>query len=81
MREKVLLSGEPNTSKTLSLVSLAVLYPDRKVVILDPDDGVSKVIAELGVELPNLTVIPVTSNWEQLINNYCLIKAVITEND
>ena len=81
MREKVLLAGEPNTSKTLSLVSLAVLYPDRKVVILDPDDGVPKVFAELGVELPNLTVIPVTPDWKQLIDSYQLIKAVLTEND
>jgi len=81
MREKVLLGGETNTSKTLSLVALAILYPDRRVVILDPDDGVDKVIAELGVELPNLTVIPVTPDWGALIEQYKLAKAILTPDD
>lgn len=81
MREKVLLVGEPNTSKTLSLVSLAILYPDSRVVIFDPDDGTGKVIAELGVELPNLTIVPVTPNWEELMDCYDMVKAVLTEND
>lgn len=82
MREKILLSGEMNTSKTLSLVSLAILYPDSKVVIFDPDDGTGKVLEELGVgELPNLTVIPVSPDWEELINNYKMTKEVLGEND
>ncbi len=50
MREKILLAGETNTSKTMSLVQLSMLYPDKKVVILDPDDGVEKVVEELGFE-------------------------------
>ena len=81
MREKILLSGEANTSKTLSLVYLAILYPESRVVIFDPDDGVEKVIDELGVELPNLTVIPVTTNWEELMANYQMAKGVLTEKD
>jgi len=82
MREKILLSGEPNTSKTLSLVSLAIIYPDKKVIILDPDDGVAKTLDELGVgELPNLTVIPVTPNFEELVKNYRLAKTVLGEGD
>ena len=81
MREKILLSGETNTSKTLSLVALAILYPDRRVVILDPDDGVDKVIAELGVELPNLTVIPVTPKWQEMLDQYHIIKSVLTAGD
>lgn len=81
MREKILLSGEANTSKTLSLISLAILYPNRKVIIFDPDDGTGKVLAELGVELPNLTIIPVGSNWEELITNYQLAKSILKEED
>lgn len=81
MREKILLSGEANTSKTLSLVYLAILYPDSKVVIFDPDDGVAKVIDELGVELPNLTVIPVSTDWKELMANYQMAKGVLTEKD
>ena len=82
MREKILLSGEPNTSKTLSLVSLAVLYPDSKVVILDPDDGTAKVMDELGIcDLPNLTVIAVGSDWQQTISDYQEAKATLGESD
>ena len=82
MREKVLLSGEANTSKTLSLIALAILYPDRKVVILDPDDGVGKVLEELGVgELPNLTVIPVRADWGKMLSDYESIKTQLTPND
>lgn len=81
MREKVLLSGETNTSKTLSLVSLALLYPNNQVIILDPDDGAEKTIAELGVDLPNLTLVPVTDDWAELIGNYQKIKEVLGPGD
>ena len=81
MREKILLAGETYTSKTMSLVQLAIIYPDRKVVILDPDDGVTKVVSELGVDLPNLTVIPVTPNWAALIEQYKMMKAILTADD
>lgn len=82
MREKVLLSGEMNTSKTLSLVSLAVLCPDRRVVILDPDDGIEKVLDELGIGgLENLTVIPVTADFEKLIANYRMAKSILKAGD
>lgn len=81
MREKILLSGEANTSKTLSLVYLAILFPNSKVVILDPDDGTSKLLAELGVDLPNLSIIRVTSNWEQLLNDYNEAKTTLGEGD
>lgn len=84
MREKILLSGEENTSKTLSLVSLAIMYPDSKVVIFDPDDGTSKVMDELGIgegDLPNLTVKPVTANFEKLIEDYHKAKDTLGEGD
>lgn len=81
MREKILIAGETNVSKTLSLISLAVRYAERKVVIFDPDDGVTKTYAELGVELPNLTVIPVTQDWERLMVDYNREKANLAEGD
>jgi len=81
MREKVLLAGDTNTSKTMSLVQLALIYPDRRVVILDPDDGVGKVIYELGVELPNLTTIPVTPDWAGMIEKYKETKLTLTPDD
>lgn len=81
MREKVLLAGETNTSKTLSLISLAILYPNRKVIIFDPDDGTEKVIEELGVELPNLTVIPVTPKWNDMMRAYKMLKSILTPDD
>ncbi len=97
MREKVLLGGATGTSKTMSLVQLAMLYPDSKVVILDPDDGVEKVVAELGFDswvkltpdavlgdrnnLPSLTVIPVTPDWDALIKLYKAVKAVLLPQD
>lgn len=82
MREKVLLSGEPNTSKTLSLISLAILYPESRVIIFDPDDGVAKVLNELGVgELPNLTTTPVGADWQETITNYNLAKGILGAGD
>ena len=51
MREKILLVGESNTSKTFGLISLPILMPDRKVVIFDPDDGTNKVLEELGLSV------------------------------
>jgi len=81
MREKVLLCGEPNTSKTLSLVGLAILYPTRRVVIFDPDDGVGKLLEELGADLPNLTVIPVRVDYEEMLFNYQKVKQTLTPTD
>lgn len=78
MREKILLVGDSNTSKTLSLISLAVLMPDSKVAIFDPDDGTNKVLAELGLsesDLPNLTIIPVRVDYDELMSNYEKVKA------
>ena len=82
MREKIMLSGDSNTSKSLSLVMLAVLYPDSKVVILDPDDGIGKLLAELGLEdLPNLEVIPVRADWGKMLENYYLVKKELSPSD
>ncbi len=82
MREKCLLVGEPNSSKTLSLLSLAVIYPQSKVVIFDPDDGTEKVVAELGLDdLDNLTVLPVDPDWEKFIAQYQQVRSVLAAGD
>jgi len=84
MREKVLLVGDSSTSKTVSLLGLALLYPDNKVVILDPDDGTSKAIGEMGLEpkdLPNLTIIPVRADWDKMMESYREQKETLTPND
>jgi hypothetical protein len=86
MREKILLTGEMNTSKTYSIIKLAMLTPNKKVVIFDPDDGTAKVIAELteGIGqllIPNLTIIPVTKDWKVMKDAYDLVKPTLEEGD
>ncbi len=84
MREKILLVGDSNSSKTFSLISLAILYPDSKVIVFDPDDGSNKILGELGLsesDLPNLTIIPVRVDYEELLNNYKQAKEVLTPKD
>ena len=86
MREKVLLVGEMNTSKTLSVIKTALMYPNSKVVIFDPDDGTNKVIHELtggyGISLiPNLTIIPVTKDWKVLKDTYDMVRASLLPTD
>jgi len=63
------------------LVFLAVQYPDSKVVIFDPDDGTAKVMDEIGVELPNLTIIPMSTNWKEFEEAYQEAKKVLVAND
>lgn len=84
MREKILLVGDSNTSKTFSLISLAILMPDRKVVIFDPDDGFGKVLDEMGLsmeDLPNLSIKPVYSDFDKLLENYREVKGTLGEGD
>ena len=84
-RETVLLAGESNTSKSLALVSLAILYPNKKVTILDPDNGLQKLLTELGITaiggLPNLTIRSLTSNFKQVIDVYREEKAKLQAGD
>jgi hypothetical protein len=49
-REKVLLAGATSTAKTMNLIQLCLLYPEAKVVIFDPEDGVEKVAQEIGFD-------------------------------
>lgn len=97
MREKILLGGDTNTSKTMSLIQLALIYPERKIIILDPDDGVEKVVDELGFEgylklepdsivtsrdqLPNLLHVPITPDFLLLLKQYKMIKPLLIPDD
>lgn len=84
MREKILLLGEYNTSKTLSLISMSVQFPDKKVIVFDPDDGTAKTLNGLGLtleDLPNLLIVPVKSDWGQLVQTYQQVKQYITPDD
>lgn len=76
-REKVLLVGDSNTSKSWSLLRMALLYPDNNIVLLDPDDGIAKAVEELGVtldDLPNLTYVPVGSDFEEMMETYRMLR-------
>lgn len=84
MREKVLLSGDSNTSKSNSIISLAFIYPQQWVHVFDPDDGIAKLLMEYGATpetLPNLKLIPVKKDFKELLANYELSKATLREND
>lgn len=84
MREKILLVGDSNTSKTFSLIALAVQMPDKKVVIFDPDDGTGKVLGELGLtlaDLPNLSIKSVKNDWDKLKEDYDESKEELGEGD
>lgn len=85
MREKILLVGEQNTSKTLSLITLAVACPQSKVVIFDPDDGTEKtrkeIESQIGEEIDNLIVEPVPLDWEKFIQTYNQYKTLLKSED
>lgn len=84
VREKVLIIGDSNTGKTSALVALARLYPERTVVIFDPDDGTSKALTGQGItheQLPNLMIYPVRSDWQAMLEYYQACKAVLREGD
>ncbi len=85
-REKILLIGEPNVSKTKSILMLAAIYPDKQVVVFDPDDGTAKMIEEeLKIkdkvegdnprlvrykDIPNLRIYRVIPDWKLLLEDF-----------
>jgi len=63
---------------------LAVMFPDKKVLIFDPEDGVGKAITELGFTpetLPNLTVYKVLPDWKAMLTFYDAVKGMYQEGD
>ena len=82
-REKVLLVGDTSVSKSMSLIMLAIMYPDNKVLIFDSEDGVRKVIRELGFAEPaaNLTIFKVRPDWKAMLDFYNSVKGLYGEGD
>lgn len=81
MREKILVAGDTNTGKTLALIQLAVSLPERKVVVFDAEGDVNLSLEELGLELPNLTVVEVKPDWVALTQAYQAAKEVLEPHD
>ena len=81
MRECILLPGNTNVGKTLTLIHLAVLYPESQVVIFDPENKARARVEDMGLDLPNLTIVPVTPRWDEFAATYHSWREVLTEND
>lgn len=81
MREKILLGGDTNTGKTLAIVYLPLVYPDRKVWVFDAEGDVALTTEELGFKPPNLVVVNVKPNWSDFIAKYKEAKSVLEPED
>lgn len=81
-REKLLVVGSSGTRKTSALIQLAVQYPGVGVAILDPDDGVPRVIRDYGGwdAVPNLIHLP-CPRWEDVESQYASIKPALEPGD
>lgn len=81
MRHKILLGGDTNSGKTLTIIQLAVMFPDRQVWAFDAEGDICMTLEDLGLELPNLTVKEVKPDWDELTSNYQQAKQALTPND
>lgn len=81
MREKLLIGGDTNTGKTMAIIQLAVMYPNKKVYVFDAEGDVALTIEEMGLELPNLFDIPVKPDWEEFTTSYNAAKQILTPDD
>lgn len=83
MREKILVGGGTNSGKTLTIIHLAVLFPDRQVWAFDAEGDINLTVEEMGLvgQLPNLTVVEVKPNWTEFTAKYNEAKAVLTPQD
>jgi len=81
VREKILIAGGTNVGKSMALIHLAMLFPDRKVFIFDPEGEINNLLEEIGIAPPNLTVKQVTPDWGRLVSDYLEAKKVLGEDD
>ena len=81
MREKILLGGGPNTGKTLTIIQLAVAFPDRRVYAFDAEGDINLTLEDMGLDLPNLSVIEVKPDWIDFTTKYQQAKTVLTPLD
>lgn len=81
MREKILLGGGTNSGKTLTIIQIALQYPNRRVWAFDAEGDINLTLEELGLELPNLTVKEVTPDWSKFEMDYNAAKETLTPED
>lgn len=81
MREKILVAGGTNSGKTIAIIQLAVMFPDKRVYAFDAEGDINLTIEEMGLELPNLTVKEVIPDWDKLRADYQEAKKVLTADD
>lgn len=81
MRHKILIGGGTNTGKTIAIIQTALSFPDRQVWAFDAEGDIKLSMEDLGLELPNLTVVPVKPDWKELSEKYQEAKAVLTPED
>lgn len=81
MREKIILGGNTNTGKTMAIIQLAVMFPDRKVYAFDAEGDINLTLEDMGLELPNLIVKEVIPDWDKLIADYREAKSILTASD
>lgn len=81
-REKLLIVGASGTRKTSALIQLAVQYPGVGVAIIDPDDGVPRVVRDYGgwEAVPNLIHLPCPV-WDDVETQYAQIKPLLEPGD
>ena len=81
-REKLLLVGDSGTRKTSACVQLALQYPSVGVAIIDPDDGVRRVVRDYGgfEALPNLIHLP-AQTWGAVEEQYEFVKPLLEPGD
>lgn len=83
MREKLLISGDTNSGKTLAIIQLALSLPERQVYAFDAEGDINLTLEELGLldEVPNLTVKNVYPDWDRLRADYQEAKSVLGAED
>lgn len=81
MREKLLVAGETNSGKTLTIVQLAVTFPDKRIIAFDAEGDINLTLEDMGLELPNLTVIEARPDWDALVASYNTAKASLRPED
>lgn len=81
MREKLLIGGDTNTGKTVAIIYTAIAYPNSKVVVFDAEGDVEMTVAEMGIEIPNLTIVNVKPDWKEFTDKYKELKATLQPDD
>jgi len=85
MREKLLIAGDTNTGKTMTIIHLATVYPNSTVVAFDAEGDIDLTLEEMkasiGVTLPNLVVVNVKPDWYEFVGKYKEFKVKLKPED